>query len=210
MLLPEEPDGRRRRSAASRRRIVEAATRLFVANGFGPTTIGGIAAEAGVSAPTIYYTFGTKEAVLQAAIDTAVAGDDRPVPTLERDWVLEAIDAPDPAEQVARMVAGAAAILQRAAQLLRVLHETASASQDLAAAWTENIRQRREVQQVFADALDSKGALLPGVSAEQAADVSALLLGPETYVFLCEQMGWAHDDWTRWTTATLVRELLAP
>lgn len=205
-----EQDGRRRRSAESRRRIIEAATRLFVEYGFGPTTIGALAAEAGVSAPTVYYTFGSKEAVLQAAIDVAVAGDHEPMPTLERDWARRAIETAHPHEQVARMVAGAAAILSRAAALLRVLHESASGSQLLAAAWQENIRQRREVQRVFAEALDDKSALRPELSVQHAGDISALLLGPESYSFMRESMGWAHDDWVAWTTSTLARELLAP
>jgi AcrR family transcriptional regulator len=73
-------DNSRRQAAAEarQRRIVEAATTLFVEQGFAATSIDQIAAAADVSPQTVYATYGSKAAVLSQAIDVAVVGDYRP------------------------------------------------------------------------------------------------------------------------------------
>ncbi|MGB8505622.1 TetR/AcrR family transcriptional regulator, partial [Mycobacterium sp.] len=65
-------NSRRRADAEGRqRRIVDAATALFVEQGFGGTSIDQIAAAADVSPQTVYATYGSKAAVLSRAIDVA-------------------------------------------------------------------------------------------------------------------------------------------
>lgn len=167
-----------------------------------------LAAEAGVSEPTIYYSFGSKEAVLVEALDIAIAGDDEPVPTLERPWALQVLESTDDHEQIALMVHGAADILLRAAPLLTVLQAAASTSAEMASRWKENVRQRRTVQGRFAAALAERGALRPDLTAETAADLCALHLGPEAYMFLVTEMGWSHDLWVDRTIRTLTHALL--
>ena len=66
------------------RRIVGAATDLFIEQGFGATSINQIATAADVSAQTIYATYGSKAGVLAKAIDVAVAGDFDDVPLIDR------------------------------------------------------------------------------------------------------------------------------
>ena len=68
----------------TRRRILEAAGSAFVVGGYAGATIRAIAAEAGVSVPTVELLFGTKTRLLKAAIDVAIAGDDEAVPVLDR------------------------------------------------------------------------------------------------------------------------------
>src|SRR5512146_1142850 len=58
---------RQRQLELTRTVILEAATELFVANGYVATTIERIAAEAGVAPSTVYATFGTKVAILAAS-----------------------------------------------------------------------------------------------------------------------------------------------
>src|SRR5512142_1864462 len=58
---------RQRQLDLTRTVILEAATKLFVANGYVATTIERIAAEAGVAPSTVYSTFGTKVAILAAS-----------------------------------------------------------------------------------------------------------------------------------------------
>src|SRR3954468_7832131 len=83
-----------RREARARRtrlRVLEAAGSVFVAGGDAGATIRAIAAEAGVSVPTVEQLFGTKARLLKAAIDVAIAGDDDAVPVLDRSWTSAAI-----------------------------------------------------------------------------------------------------------------------
>lgn len=66
------PDGREQRSLATRRRIYEAALEEFQSSGFDAASIARIAVRAGVSRPSFYFHFPTKQHVL-----------------LELQWVLE-------------------------------------------------------------------------------------------------------------------------
>ena len=77
------------RGAATKARIVEAATRLFIEHGYLDTTVAAIANEAGVALQTLYLSFGSKVAILRATHDVAVVGDDAPIPVLDRPWVAE-------------------------------------------------------------------------------------------------------------------------
>ena len=62
------PTTRAERALATRRRMVKAAHDLFCTNGYSGTTINAVAKEAGVAVPTLYYTFGTKAALLSEAL----------------------------------------------------------------------------------------------------------------------------------------------
>src|SRR3954471_18080853 len=87
--------GRQARSRATRARIVAAATRLFVRDGYLTTTMAAIAAEAEVAVQSLYLGFGSKLGILSAALDVAIAGDDEPVPLLQRGWARELAETPD-------------------------------------------------------------------------------------------------------------------
>ena len=61
---------RRTEQALETRRSIRAAARvLFERDGFAATTVAAIAAEASVSVPTVYATFGTKGGVLREMMD---------------------------------------------------------------------------------------------------------------------------------------------
>ncbi len=57
---------------ATRQRILEVASKLFLDAGWHPTTTRGIAAEAGIATGTLFNYFATKEAVAAALIETAL------------------------------------------------------------------------------------------------------------------------------------------
>src|SRR6476661_7885074 len=69
---------RTRRGDETRRRVEEAAGRLFAEHGYQPTTMQAIADAAGVHVQTIYLAYRTKAAVLAAAATRLVAGDGDP------------------------------------------------------------------------------------------------------------------------------------
>lgn len=206
MKTPHE-DGRTARSRSTRTRITTAATELFTSAGYSSTSIAAIAARAGVSEQSVYYSFGTKRAVLTAALDLAIAGDDEPVPTLERPWVREALADPDPHGQIHRQVAGAADVLRRAAPLLDVVRSAATIDAELAEVWETNLQQRLTVQRVFAEALARKTPLPANMAVDAAADTALAILSPETYHLLVHHQGWAHTRWRGWATNALRRLL---
>ena len=59
------------RSRTTRRKIVAAAADLFIAGGYGATTLEQIAERAGVAVQTVYFHFGNKRTVLKEASDAS-------------------------------------------------------------------------------------------------------------------------------------------
>ena len=87
--MTDTPDWRSRKRDATHRRIYETAMRLFQEHGFDKVSVGQIAAEAGVSVPTFYAHYSSKEQiVIQLAppgmIEAALAGQPEGLPVGER------------------------------------------------------------------------------------------------------------------------------
>ena len=85
---------RAERARETRKRMRGAAHELFVSQGYADTTMKQIAAGAGVAVQTVYYTFKTKGALLCEVIEVAGAGEDGPVPVMQRPWMRETMSAP--------------------------------------------------------------------------------------------------------------------
>src|SRR5580704_9014932 len=85
---------RQAKARRTRARILEAATQLFRTQGYAGTTVAAVAAAAEVSVAAVELAFPTKPDLLKAAIDVAIAGDDEPMPVLERPWAVAARAAP--------------------------------------------------------------------------------------------------------------------
>src|ERR1700730_12204147 len=98
---------------ATRRRIRDAARRLFVERGYVATTIEAIAGEAGVAVPTVYLAFGTKRALLAELLDIAAVGYGEPVGGLEGPGVDQLPHDPAPGGQLRRWVRGSRHIAAR-------------------------------------------------------------------------------------------------
>ncbi|MFY1677102.1 TetR/AcrR family transcriptional regulator [Streptomyces sp. WMMC905] len=204
------PMTRAEKAHRTRKRMLDAAAELFTEHGWAGTTVEDIARSAGVGVQTVYFTFGTKRAVLKELLDTVIAGDFDPVATLERPWAHEVVDSPDPAAQLALQAAGARRVLQRATPVLEVVRGAAGSDPELAALWQANQEQRHAVQLRFSEALMSKtgGTLRGGHDAASAADIAFAVLGPETFRLLVTGRGWTPDRWERWAADALARQLL--
>lgn len=64
------------RAAATRRRILDAAARRFLEDGYRQSTVELIAADARVSAKTVYHLFGSKIGLVKSVLDVAFVADD--------------------------------------------------------------------------------------------------------------------------------------
>src|SRR3954466_9623242 len=85
-VKPRRPyDARRRQeqAARTRNRIIDAAERRFLRDGYTETTVGSIARHAGVAGQTIYKAFGGKPGVVRAIRERALEGEG-PVPAEQR------------------------------------------------------------------------------------------------------------------------------
>src|SRR5262249_35424998 len=95
----------RRRLAAlqrreSRRRVVAAASRCFLDAGYAPTTVADVALAAGVAVQTVYSAVGGKADLLIEVVSEAVAGDERDVMFVDREWMIQLRAERDPRRQI--------------------------------------------------------------------------------------------------------------
>ena len=204
-------DGSRRQADAleRQRRIVAAATDLFIRQGFGATSINQIASAADVSAQTIYATYTSKAGVQQiGGLDVAVAGDFDDVPVIER---VPPLAGASPTQLFARFAEFAGivrALNERVAPLIRVLEQAASSDAVLG-----QLRSQL-VDAIRTDALQWVGQLgadrlRPDLSEQEAADVLATTSSPAVYSILTEDSGWTPEQYERWLAAAVPRLLLA-
>src|SRR3954452_24127118 len=71
---------RAEQARSTKRLIIEAAKHHFLERGFAGTTLSSVAETAGVATETIYATFGSKRALLEALIDATIIGPGMLVP----------------------------------------------------------------------------------------------------------------------------------
>ena len=112
---------REAQTAGTRRRILDAAATEFTQRGYAKTSVGSIAASAGVSRETVYHLFGGKPAVLKACWDVAVVGDDAPVAVADRDVYRAMLNDPDPDTAARTFGRLSADLVGRLGPLLHVL-----------------------------------------------------------------------------------------
>jgi AcrR family transcriptional regulator len=197
--------GQQRRSRATRARILEAATRLFVRDGYVTTTMAAIATEAGVAIQTLYLGFGSKLGILSAALDVAIVGDDEPLSLLERPWVRELTETRDGRQAVRLFVGEVARILARTYPLYAVVQ--AAAAGEAADLLAENKRQRYQGVHAIATRLSAKPGFAPGLTVDQAADMLYALVSEEHYGLLVVDRGWSPEAWETWCADTLSEAL---
>jgi AcrR family transcriptional regulator len=192
------------RAAATRARMIRAAYELFSAEGHKAATMQRIAKRADVAVQTVYFTFHTKDELLQAVHEWAVLGDE-PTTTAQRPWILAAMDQPDGREALRLAVAGIAEIEMRVAPLIPVYH--AVATSPAGAVFRRSEELRREGMAELAAALAAKTPLQTAITLRRASDLLFVLTGPEVYRSFVQDAGWTHDQWIEWMSALLVREL---
>ena len=117
----------------TRRSILDAAHELFVASGYAATTIQAIAERAGVAVQTVYAVFGNKRELLRQLIESAITGDDEPVPITERAEAQAVAAEPDARRRAELDAALSRSITERVAPVLRVASEAAASDPELAA-----------------------------------------------------------------------------
>ena len=100
-----------------------------------------VAAEAGVATETVYAYFSSKRVLLQAVVDMAVVGDDRPVAVAERPE-FAAIGRGRHVDRTAAAARLLAAIHERTAALAKVIREAAASDDEIA----DELRATRERQ----------------------------------------------------------------
>ncbi|HEU5388610.1 MAG TPA: TetR/AcrR family transcriptional regulator [Streptosporangiaceae bacterium] len=201
--------GRRReeRARQRRQRVVDAASQLFGERGYVATTIEAIARAAEVAPATVYQAFGTKQAILARILDVTIAGDADPAALLDRDWVQQAAMHPDPRQRLALVVRHTSQVAARTAPVKEVMRDAAASDPDVRQLLREDDRRRYLTQQALVDQIIGAGSLRSGCDRDHAVATFFALVNSHGYQLLATQLGWSPDDWQRWLTGVLDREL---
>jgi AcrR family transcriptional regulator len=187
---------RREQAAETRLRIIEAARELFVANGYGRTTIAEIAASAGVAVETVYAAFRNKPTLLRQVWYVTFRGDEEDVRLLHRPEIRAVLDEPDLATRFDAHAAVVTAVFRRIALLLTALHGAAGSEPAAAALLAEWDEGRLDACATYAAAAAATKQLL--VSEAECRDVLAATMDGGLWQRLVAETGWPEERFAAW------------
>jgi AcrR family transcriptional regulator len=201
-------DKRAASAAATRAKIREAATRLFVEQGYVATTMRQIAKAAGVGERTLYDVFPSKAALFGHTLGVATVGDEDPVRVAARPEITAMREEVDPRAAIEHLVAYSTALLERAGDLIMVSVEAAGADPDMRAAADAGAAATHQVHLALTERLYERGALRDGLDPVTAADLLYALGSPHMHQLLRRHRDWSVDRYRDWLETTIIRDLL--
>jgi AcrR family transcriptional regulator len=201
-------DASRRREQArqSRSRIIDTAERMFLRDGYSPTTVQAIAVSASVSADTIYKSFGGKPGLIRAIRDRALEGEG-PVPAERRSDEIQERES-DPRAIISAWGGFVAELAPRASPILLLIRDVAASDGEVRALRDELDADRLSRMTDNARRLRDAGHLRAGVSLAQAADTLWTYSSPELYDLLVLRRGWTPQCYGRYIADAMINALL--
>ena len=157
-----------------------------------------ISAAAGVSQKLVEAVFGTKAALLQAAVDYAIRGDVEPLPMPQRERVLEMEAAPDAATMLRLHAHHLRVVNSRSARIAAVVEQAASADPAVAALWRRMNENRAYGVDWAASTFLGKRGRRRGLTRPQIDEVFWVALDWATYRTLSEHAGLDDDGYEAW------------
>ena len=199
----------RRAAAAERRLAIAAAARdLFERHGWAGTRLRDIGAAAGVSQKLVEAAYGTKAALLQAAVDYAIRGDVEPLPLSQRESVQEMERAPDAPTMLRLHAAHLRRINSRSARIAAVVEQAEASDAAVAALWRRMNDNRAFGVDWATTTLLRKRGRRRGLARKQAESIFWVALDWATYRTLSRYAGLDDDGYEAWLrdyyTATLL------
>jgi AcrR family transcriptional regulator len=209
-VKPRRYDASRRREQArlTREAIIAVARRRFLDEGYIPTTIASIAADAGASADTIYKSFGGKAGLLRAMCQEALAGSGS-VPAEQRSDAMQANES-DPRRILRGLGTLTTEVAPRIAPLLLLLATAGGTDPAVAQLRAELDAARLTRMTQVARGLAEKTTLRAGVSVQQAAEIMWTYSSPELYGLLVLGRNWPPARYGDFVGQSLVDALLGP
>lgn len=202
---------RTQQTAAVRRRVLDAAGRLFVERGYAGTTLAAVAGASGVSVQTLYNVVGGKPALLKAVYDVTLAGDDEQVPMARRPEFVHMLEAADGHEMLARYARLGRLMGERTLPLVSTLLAQAATGDADLTSFADTIEgERARGTRAAAEHVADRFGLREGLSVQEAADVLWVLTSPEVADRLVNRRGWGWDRTERWLATAMTDALLGP
>jgi AcrR family transcriptional regulator len=193
----------------TRKRVIAAASQLFVERGYATTTMRAIAAEAGVSIPTVELLFGTKAQLLHVVLDVAIAGDDEPVPMLSRAWADDAQSRDDVAEFLSAVAEVLREAQVRSAGIMLAAYEAATADPDIHVLVADRELQRERTAGWIVDGVLGRASHRVGLDRAAAIETVWMLMDPVVFSRLTRHRGWSPDSYATWFADSVAQLLVA-
>jgi len=209
--LKREYDSSRRQAQAgeTRRHILEAARKLFMERGYAGATAEAIAAEAGVSAQTIYAIFKNKKRMLVSLMNVSpTTGVEDPTPLPERANVQAVAQERDRHRQLEMFAQVVAANLDQAAVVSEIMSDAAKTEPDFNRILQKLNKQRLEHMTLAVQQFAANGPFREEMDEVQARDTVWTLTSPEVFLLLTQDRGWSKEKYAQWLTDMLTRALL--
>jgi AcrR family transcriptional regulator len=199
---------RRAQGVATRQRIIEAAYRLMSERGYRETTMGDVAADAGVAVQTVYFSFQNKVKLFAGAWEYAVYGGHEPVPPMEQPAFVQLRQTDDLKSALELALAGSLEIYRRITGLA-LAFEGLSAEPEMRELARVDGELRREGYGHLLRELLRIHPLRAGLSEDDAAVILAAMMSGDTYRSMIVRLGWDEPSWRRWTIRTVAENLFA-
>jgi AcrR family transcriptional regulator len=198
-----ESPRRAEQARQTRAEVTSAAQRLFLHSGFAATTIAVIAAEARVSAETIYKAFGGKPGLVRAICEQALAGEG-PVPAETRSDDLQTSE-PDPRKIIQGWGRLSAEVAPRVSPILLLLRAAACTDPEMASLREEIEASRLARMTRNARTLADGGHLRAGITAEKAGEILWTYSSPELYELLVVNRRWPPEEYGTFIAEAMIR-----
>ena len=175
-----------------------AARDAFERKGWAGVTVRDIGEAAGVSQKTIEAVFGTKAALLEAAVDYAIRGDVEALPVSRRESVRRMERAGDAAEMLRLHARHLRVINARSARIAAVVEQAVAADPAVEALWKQMNDNRAFGVRWATETLLQKRGRRPRLRHDYVESVMWVALDWGTYRTLTEQAGLDDNGYQRW------------
>jgi AcrR family transcriptional regulator len=205
---PYNSTRRQEQARETRLHILRAAHELFVAQGYGRTTIAEIAASAGVAVETVYAAFRNKPALLRQVWYVNFRGDEKDIRLVDRPEIRAVLAEPDLPTRFAKHAVVITAVFRRIAPLLAALQGAAATEPAAAAMLAEWNDGRLDACTRYAEAAASTGQL--AVSEDECRDVLAATMDGTLWQRLVAERRWPDERFASWLGHLWTSQLVKP
>jgi len=192
---------REQQAEDTKKKILDAAEKLFVERGYSETAIAAIATKAGVAPQTIYAAFGSKPALIIALIDRMRQDKSHMV------RYIHARDTGVPTAVIPVIVSIVCEVYSTRSIFFERLLDAFSTSPDLREMVVRKHLEDRELIRPAVTHLSESGRLRQGLDPEEALDVLWALTSVPIYLHLVMGRKWSLAHYANWLEGILMREL---
>lgn len=199
----EQLNAKQARAAQTRRRMVDAAYKLFADLGYQGTTMAAVAEKADVAGQTVYFTFHSKAELLQEVMINARTWGDEPQVVEDRRWFSDALEVNDQRRALAITCEGGVDIFRGLAPLAQTMVAAELVDPDVAVTMDAIRSQRRKAMSQLVESLAANGPL--AVPSTDAVDVIDVVLSTATFNAFTTDRGWPVDKFKAWAYLALTQ-----